>query len=393
MREMRTQIKKWLALLCMAFALKTSMFAQNGPCVPLPAPTWLTVTNITSSSAQVQWENVQTGAWYRVELRNLNTGLVEDLSFQQATIKNYYTLAAGTDYRVTVKASACQQGPFGLGASEEFQTNSIIIEDIVNINQGMQDPNLQNGFNNAYTPGPADSFFVCIKKGTIPISDNNEVLHAYIAPEGNNIDFFEFFMAANTGENKAYFDSPPLGFPSGKWLYQGIYDYNPAPGQNPEFIALEVKHLNAFNKWDRAMRLEATGIVSPPGYVMLRVIMYNNFVFTYDENRESEVCDPWGGTYKQAPEHNPVTFAPKDQLRGIFPNPFSDQLNIPEFDQDAGPVTLRVVDATGRLLFETAEQDATKIVRRINTADWQPGLYFVQVQTGTGTATTPLVKM
>lgn len=391
---MRTQIKKWLALLCMAFALKTSMFAQNGPCVPRSAPTWITVTNITSSSAQVQWENVQTGAWYRVELRNLNTGLVEDLSFTQANVKNYYTLAAATYYRVTVQASSCQQGPFGPGASVEFETPGIVVDDIVFIDQGMEYPNLQNGFNNANTPAPAAPFFICIKKGEIPISDMNDVLHAYIAPEGGGNDFFEFFMAAETGSNKAHFDSAPLMFPSSKWRYQGIVGINnpPGPGQDPDFIAIKVEYFNALNKWELAMKLESTGIVSPPGYIMLRVIMSNNHVFTYDADRESQVCDPWGSA-KQAPEHNPVAFVPKDQVRSIFPNPFGDHLNIPEFDQDAGPVTLRVVDATGRLLLETAEQDATKIARRINTADWQPGLYFVQIQTGTGTATTPLVKM
>jgi hypothetical protein len=390
MREMRTQFKKWLALICMAFALKTSMFAQNGPCTPLPQPAWITVTNITASSAQVQWENVQAGAWYRVELRNLNTGLVEDLSIIQANIKNYYTLSAGTNYRVTVQASSCQQGPFGQGLSAEFETPGIVVDDIVFINQEIE-PNKQIGFNNANTVSPTNGFFICLKQGTIPISDLNDVLHAYIKPKGSGNDFFEFFMAAKTGSNDAYFDSAPLRYPREKWAFLGIAPPQ-GPGQNPNYLAVEVKHLNANNNWEVAMRLEVTTLVSPPGYVMLRVIMNDNYVFVYDENRQSQVCDPEAEASK-APDHNPTTFLPKDQLRGIFPNPFTDHLNVLEFDQDAGPVTLRVVDATGRLLFETAEEDATKIVRRINTADWQPGFYFLQIQTGTGATTTPLVKM
>jgi len=386
---MRTQIKKWLAVAFMAFTLKASMVAQGGPCVPLSPPSWMTVTNITSSSALVQWENVQAGAWYRLELRNLNTGLVEDLSFTQATSKTYYNLAASTDYRVTARVSSCQQGPFGQGAFVEFQTTGIVVEDIVNINQGAQDPNMQNGFNNANTVvNTGDTFYICIKKGTIPISNFDEVLHAYLAPEGDDNDFFEFFMAANTGDNNAYFDSAPLRFPSGKWWYEGGNAPLGPGGQNQGFTNVKVYHINAQGKPELAMKLESTGVISPTGYVMLQVFMGNNYVFTYDLDRESGVCTP-----AAALKHNPLALAPKDKLQGFFPNPFDDHLNIPDFDQDAGPVAVRVIDSTGRLLFETSEQDAARIVRRINTAGWLPGLYFVQIQTATDATTTPVVKM
>lgn len=62
-----------------------------------------------------------------------------------------------------------------------------------------------------------------------------------------------------------------------------------------------------------------------------------------------------------------------------FPNPANQSLNLRfEFD-GSQQLQTRVLDITGRIIFEETEYSSNNFYRQMNTSDWENGYYFVEV--------------
>jgi hypothetical protein len=73
-----------------------------------------------------------------------------------------------------------------------------------------------------------------------------------------------------------------------------------------------------------------------------------------------------------------------------FPNPFTNQLNITDFITSTIPLHVKVWNALGQKVYE--EHHSTANIK-LQTADWQPGVYIILVQqTDASTQTIRTIK-
>jgi len=74
-----------------------------------------------------------------------------------------------------------------------------------------------------------------------------------------------------------------------------------------------------------------------------------------------------------------------------YPSPFSNQLNIEITDLNLTDITIKIYNQLGTLVFKTdiINQNTTSI----NTSDWAPGFYVVQLNNGRKTSTTKVIKL
>jgi hypothetical protein len=387
MKKMRKLVQNLMAVIFLAFTFMVSVHAQNGPCTPLAPPSWITVTNITSTSAQAQWEGVMPGAWYRVELKNLNSGLVEDLVTSQSIYRNYTNLTPGTQYQIKVQASSCRTGSFGSPALKEFRTSSIVIEDIANLNMDrfQNQPNQQSEFAPVSdSVSGVETFDICIYK--VPDFNNidkmEDVFHAYIQLSNN--DFFEFLMVGST-DNKVHLEIPYLSLPFAAWSVSCFdADGNPILYPPNGVPTIKISH-----QGDVKMIITTSTLVIQQTIIPLSVTVFDDVTF-YASSNNSALCAAAANkqTTSQSPANNSQALK-----YAISPNPFTDHLDLNVLDAEAGPVTIRVLDLAGRVQFETTYSDAATTAHRIDADVWLPGLYYLQIQTETGTRTEPVVKL
>ena len=98
--------------------------------------------------------------------------------------------------------------------------------------------------------------------------------------------------------------------------------------------------------------------------------------------------DTQGGVVAQEAELRTNEEAVASVAFGIYPNPATTSVNVSLKDANGAAVVINVYDQLGRLV-ERAEADAAyDSVYRINTADFNAGLYLISVQSGDAPATT-----
>lgn len=381
-----------MALVWLALLFAATSHAQSGPCVPMSPPSWINITNIQSTSALASWGAVFPGAWYQVELKNMNTGLVVDLAITQATSRTYTGLLPGTHYRVTVKASSCNAGPFGAGNSADFHTPTIIIDDIVNLDMGQQAPDQQSGFLTADHLIMQSQFTICIYKvGMLPPANPlDEVFHAYIKLANGH--FFEFLMFA-TLDNLVYQSFSPLRVPNTDWQVQ-YFDENGnqilvAP-QGSKVATLKVRHLES-NQWVEKMAISSINMKSQQTVMPLAVTLQNGVEFYHSVN-ESNICSPSNVNF-QAPGGGSSVLTSTHAEGSVKPNPFGDYLHLDVPGFESTPSVVRIFDFSGRLQFEFINTGTGESIPRIITGDWQPGVYYLHIQTETGSSVQPIVKI
>ena len=74
----------------------------------------------------------------------------------------------------------------------------------------------------------------------------------------------------------------------------------------------------------------------------------------------------------------------------VFPNPFSELLNIGETFFEGSPLrTILIFNALGDLVFEQTVSDATTL---LNTQDWRPGIYTLRIESAGRVRTVRAVK-
>lgn len=387
---MFTQLKNWTAFICLIFAFAANSFAQ-GPCTTYSTPAWIIITNITPHSATATWEGVGTGAWYRVELKNLNTGIVEDLVVTQSTSRNYNALASGTHYQVQVEASSCEEGPFGMAAIQDFYTPIIITDDVVMLESSPQ-PNRQRLYPSASNHVTQSQFTICIYKvdNLADIDTLNDVFHAYI--QLTNGDFFEFLMVGSQ-DNAVHHSLTPLAVPLQKWAVTGYDDNNAIVDlyTGAHAFTLKVKHEDVPGSgiFIEKMTITCADMLVQPDVLPLSVTLAEGVSF-YASDNNSGVCNPGSHSFSSGQPPIPNHSGPKS---AVSPNPFSDALQL-ELPADAeGPVQVRIVDLTGQIRFETNAAVGEALSRSIPTDDWAPGIYYVQIRNTNGLTVKPVVKI
>ena len=77
----------------------------------------------------------------------------------------------------------------------------------------------------------------------------------------------------------------------------------------------------------------------------------------------------------------------------VFPNPVSDHLNINFVMQDDGPVSCKILDMTGKLLYnKQIESNGGLIEESVNLSEYAKGIYFLRIETAKGTTIEKFVK-
>jgi hypothetical protein len=76
-----------------------------------------------------------------------------------------------------------------------------------------------------------------------------------------------------------------------------------------------------------------------------------------------------------------------------YPNPVSAQLNLKMDNANVGTYTMNVFDLGGkRIMSENVEVSSTSFVKAINTSNWVPGFYSIQLMKDGTQRTIPVVK-
>jgi photosystem II stability/assembly factor-like uncharacterized protein len=78
----------------------------------------------------------------------------------------------------------------------------------------------------------------------------------------------------------------------------------------------------------------------------------------------------------------------------VYPNPFTGQIGVSTVIEDQGNISILILDVSGQVIYVTAGQQLTPGAFKTNldASALQPGVYFVQVISGTKTETLKIIK-
>lgn len=324
----------------------------------LPAPTNLHVTQIGPTTAAIAWDPVS-GAWgYSVKLFDNGVPVYATI-VTTATNWTFTGLTPGVTYTANVHPRSSPNEECPNFATTDFTT--IVIEIVCEVktctpstlligNASPNDPEVDY----TWLPGSQEVYFIWINNGL-----------------GQTVKY-EFEQVASTG----LFPIRPLsGNPSGYYL--GINPLRLCPnyhGNTKEFFICD-----------------ANGIVVS-GIIYNDKITFGNFASGVSVSVRRGACivnDP------PAPINAADRLAPATDGIGFIrplPNPFTDVLTL----RGAGgtpeaPVQILLFDAAGRLIRQ--EQAVIEGSHDLPTDDLPPGVYFLKLQSGTGSFAYKLLKM
>jgi hypothetical protein len=401
--------KKILSLF--ALFLTLNVFATPASTPPLPPPGWIDVYDITSTTATVEWENVGAGAWYKVTLRETQSGNMVDLDFTQNTTLEYTDLNPGTEYTVEVQASTNPMGPYGPIFSEKFNTWVIIVDNVINLTPSTT-PDQQNpvkfGQVNGNQPAGTNQFFICLPMVNLGPNYNQveDAFHGYItAPAPNSNDFFEFAMVATNsyeiilpydgfGGSQGY-----IAYTTGSNIWQVIYfDENDEPvnpnGGQGGVVSVLVKYGEPGGVMNEMLSLSAKEYPNVAGHFPMDVWVYNPGAFFGANNNcyvDTNPCD--GGQTNKFGGIKQFEIQPIQEFTSasnpVFPNPFTEVLNI-SIPQDSRSV--RILNASGQLQFESTSLTQGVDQYQLETSEWGNGIYFIHIQNADGVSVYPIIK-
>lgn len=77
----------------------------------------------------------------------------------------------------------------------------------------------------------------------------------------------------------------------------------------------------------------------------------------------------------------------------VFPNPATEQLNISFVTNEASSIDCKILDVTGKLLYNKhLESDGGLVEESVNVSEFATGLYFLRIETPKGTTIEKFVK-
>ena len=77
----------------------------------------------------------------------------------------------------------------------------------------------------------------------------------------------------------------------------------------------------------------------------------------------------------------------------VFPNPATDRLNVSFVMPDESPVSCKILDMTGKLLYnKQIESNGGLIEESVDVSGFAKGIYFLRIETTKGTTIEKFVK-
>lgn len=331
---------------------------------PAPAPSSLEATDVTPTSISLAWAPIVAPSlvYFKVEGYDLTAGASLPTYIVTTNSITYTGLTAGHAYHFDVSASYCSNGPFGETAGINVGIPTIIIDDIV----GLQNPCT---LGNPLATGQGVTYNFCVQQSSSPepytngfvgsITFNNQALQFAAANYSGSI----FVGELNT-------NNPNFSFV--KYSDSEVICYNDVSGV-PTTPLFTIKHVN--------------GTPVLPALKIKFLTNCGNF---------TSCGSPCG----VASDRSDGIFVEAGNPSGIFanppaPNPF-DEFTILRYQlEKEAPVEVTLYDATGRLIRSVVKESLQgkgqyEVV--IEGAELPEGAYFLHTQTDGKSKVFTLIK-
>ncbi|MDX1913439.1 MAG: M43 family zinc metalloprotease [Saprospiraceae bacterium] len=311
------------------------------------APTGLSATNITATSATCNWGAVAGATTYTLEWKTVASPTWTVVAGLTGTSHNLNGLAAGTSYNFRVLA-VCSGTPSNYSATATFTTLSGNCAD-------------QYETNNTLATAKA-----------IPI---NTAFTAQIAYSGDN-DYYQFGNTSTQRNIKVELTTLPLDYDLR--LYRGT--------------TLLATSQNGGTLNEVIIRNNATVATNYRAYVYgYNGAWSNTQCYTLKASRSSTAYREDGST-DGVEEEISLDVAFENAGFGLFPNPASAQVTVEVPIVADGNVQVSIIDPSGKVAL-SQQQTLTKGENRFNfdTSSLPNGVYFVQVRNGEISKTRKLI--
>lgn len=333
----------------------------------LPAPSNLVVTNVTTNSISVDWDDVPGAIGYYVKATNAQTGQTYYTSTPTASSDIATGLPSGTLIKIEVCAICSGGLQSGNYASVVEQTQIVIVDDIM-----------------GYYPS------------TNPPTTCQDVFQL---PTCFQLDWGAF--------NKTYFKVDYVSFDG----TIGIYHVNPDPYNQQGQLLYEQgwyfvpnDRIPPFNNTQRPTKSvdiyyqSVTNSNSYGDYVFSFEIKHipsaASFAICYAPNnnfaiRPAASCssDPKGNGSKPTPTQEPSA----TEALQAYPNPFKNVLEVALGEVGTQEARLDLIDVNGRLV-RTETVGAGTYSVSIETRDLAPGVYVLRCQSAATSKTLKVIK-
>ena len=334
----------------------TSVYAQTtfttGSVGSCSVPTGLSTTNITSSTATMNWSPVSGSFSYRVEYKLASaTSWLTATSGTNGTSYNLYGLTAGAtyDWRVNSNCSLSEASGY---STTRFTTS------------GGSD-----GGGTTPPSSPCPGIYDVSTNGTISgaatIGVNTEIKGTVSVK--NDIDYYKFTITG-TGTITVWLTTLPANYDlavlNGSGSTLAISQNN---GSKNESITLSVSPGDYYAK------------VFPKGTA-------NNAKSCYTLKVQTVTAS--GTTATRAGEAATMEAAKQKFAITLFPNPANSQLNVWVDGVDNRPV-IKVYDLMGKLVMQ---QGSSNILTQLNISKLPAGFYMVNVNDGKETKSARFIK-
>lgn len=333
-------------MLFFQLALLWAVPANPSEKCPLPPPDKLWITSITSTSISVEWTVVPNAQMYQVELIDLSTGLTVATLLTQEVEATFGGLTPGTWYRVNVRASSCEDGPFGNAIKIDGQTSIIIVDVIIQ----QQCP----------VSGKAMNWPTNTKQFNL-LMNGLEVYHIKLTDPTLGATF-DFVTEAQNNELRVDTKAAIGCFLVTNDSTVEVYYNNSSPSSNPVF-----------------MRMKIMDCLSP------------DMIFEVEKSSTAMVSEAYcsstpGG--RQRSEQLVLQVPVADWL--VAPNPVSDYISVQGALLTAGKsAQCTLLDASGRI-WRSLEIHQDNFI--LPAQDLPPGVYFLRLQSEQFSAVKKLIK-
>lgn len=355
-----------------------------GPC-EAPAPAWLVATNITPTSISLAWEASQLFMFYKCDAYDLTGGFPLPTAYVTTPFHTWNGLTPGHTYKFDVRASYCEEGPYGEPVTRQATTSTIIIDIVLELNRPCTP-------NNTLPTGSNTMYALCVQQSSASTAPYSNGYVGKLQVDANN---FVHFGLAGVSEAARFGpvnfngpSNPKFTFPDNSnhptWaecLYMGtpifrvdFVEYSPMPGNNT-------------------------------GWTSLTILFYDTFMdFSYCPLPTSTCA---GGGLRGSEEPSKMSIldglevgitsrnAEVELHTGLIPNPFHTSTVFQYESNEVGTVNIALYDALGRLVrvVENTPQKAPGFHEITLDGEGLPdGVYFLKTQIGQTHKVLRLVK-
>lgn len=369
---------------------------------PVAPPSWVTATDITTSSITITWEAETLVTWYKITRFDITNGIqLPDVIVPGSTTT--YTSdshAPGESIKFGLQATACTdpvEDDFGEEISAIFTTTFIIVDDIASFTA----PGAPTGDYAIWPSGPlgaGDVSLSLINANEYTPQVRVHKVKVYLLDNG--VSYFAEFLTwsqCNTEQSSAvrvmYWK--PLNWSAGVTSSPGI-------GATTNSVVFKLQGRPFFTLYGASYSGNTATIKIKND--RSTVIYYSKLVINEDNpcynvefsGPEDQISDTQKRveTDSELEDRTTITGNNPSNTVNISPNPFSTSLSIQYSLDEESPVTLSLYDHTGRVLryMQLPSLPAGEYNTGIYTTDLPVGIYQLGFQTNKKRNMTTLVK-